>query len=250
SKSGMSKLKIKRAFTRFWQRGLNKNALLPDYMYSGGKGKERDLSESKVGRPRKYALSDSGQQGINITEEVKKQFAFVIKKYYRKKERISLADTYDYLLREFYSDQYYENSIVKYKVWNVSRIPTYNQFYYWFKKYEDPQLDITLRISEKEFNLKHRPILSNSTLETDGPGTRFQIDATIGDIYLVSSFDRSLVIGRPVIYGIIDVYSRMVTGIYVGLEGPSWIGAMMALDNMMTDKVEYCQQFNINIDES
>ena len=35
SKSGMSKLKIKRAFTRFWQRGLNKNALLPDYMYSG-----------------------------------------------------------------------------------------------------------------------------------------------------------------------------------------------------------------------
>src|SRR5699024_1630081 len=65
-----------------------------------------------------------------------------------------------------------------------------------------------------------------------------------------SSFDRSLVIGRPVIYGIIDVYSRMVTGIYVGLEGPSWIGAMMALDNMMTDKVEYCQQFNINIDES
>lgn len=250
SKSGMSKLKIKRAFTRFWQRGLNKNALLPDYMYSGGKGKERDLSESKVGRPRKYALSDGGQQGINITEEVKKQFAFVIKKYYRKKERISLADTYDYLLREFYSDQYYEDNIVKYKVWNVSRIPTYNQFYYWFKKYEDPQLDITLRISEKEFNLKHRPILSNSTLETDGPGTRFQIDATIGDIYLVSSFDRFLVIGRPVIYGIIDVYSRMVTGIYVGLEGPSWIGAMMALDNMMTDKVEYCQQFNINIEES
>ncbi|MBO0992593.1 Mu transposase C-terminal domain-containing protein [Bacillus sp. SD088] len=250
SKSGMSKLKIKRAFTRFWQRGLNKNALLPDYMYSGGKGKERDLSESKVGRPRKYALSDDGQQGINITEEVKRQFAFVIKKYYRKKEQISLAETYDYLLREFYSDEYVENTIVKYKVWDASRIPTYNQFYYWFKKYEDPQLDIALRISEKEFNLKHRPILNNSTMETDGPGTRFQIDATIGDIYLVSSFDRSLVIGRPVIYGIIDVYSRMVTGIYVGLEGPSWIGAMMALDNMVTDKVEYCQQFNINIDES
>lgn len=249
-KSGMSKLKIKRAFTRFWQRGLNKNALLPDYMYSGGKGKERNLSESKVGRPRKYSLSDDSQQGINITEEVKKQFTFVIKKYYRKKERISLAETYDYLLREFYSDQYYEDNIVKYKVWNASRIPTYNQFYYWFKKYEDPQLDITLRISAKEFELKHRPILGNSTLETDGPGTRFQIDATIADIYLVSSFDRSLVIGRPVVYGVIDVYSRMVTGIYVGLEGPSWVGAMMALDNMVTNKVRYCQQFNVKIDES
>ena len=248
--SNVSKLKVKRAFTRFWQRGLNKNALLPDYMYSGGKGKERDLSNSKVGRPRKYALSDYGQQGINITEEVKKQFAYVIKKYYRKKDQITLAETYDHLLREFYSEKYYENNTVMHKVWNSSKIPTYNQFYYWFKKHEDPQLDITLRKSAKEFDLKHRPILSNSTQETDGPGTRFQIDATIADIYLVSSYDRSLIIGRPIVYGIIDVYSRMITGIYVGLEGPSWIGAMMALDNMITNKVEYCQQFDINIESN
>ncbi|MEK4487661.1 Mu transposase C-terminal domain-containing protein [Psychrobacillus sp. FSL H8-0484] len=248
--SNVSKLKVKRAFTRFWQRGLNKNALLPDYMYSGGKGKERDLSNSKVGRPRKYALSDYGQQGINITEEVKTQFAYVIKKYYRKKEQITLAETYDHLLREFYSEKYYENNTVKHKVWDSSKIPTYNQFYYWFKKHEDPKLDITLRKSAKEFDLKHRPILSNSTQETDGPGTRFQIDATIADIYLVSSFDRSLIIGRPIVYGIIDVYSRMITGIYVGLEGPSWIGAMMALDNMIINKVEYCEQFDINIKSS
>ncbi|MBS4192854.1 transposase [Bacillus sp. FJAT-49705] len=246
----LSNLKVKRIFTRFWQRGLNKNALLPDYIYSGGKGKERDLSNVKVGRPRTYALSDETKQGINITDEVKKQFKHVIKKYYRKKEQITLAETYDYLLREFYSHQYTENSVVKYKVWDASRIPTYNQFYYWFKKYENPQLDISLRKSTKEFDLKHRPILSNSTLETDGPGTRFQVDATIADIYLVSSFDRSLIIGRPIVYGVIDVYSRMFTGLYVGLEGPSWAGAMMALDNMVTDKVSFCGECGIEIDES
>ncbi len=249
SKAHISEIKIKRAFSRFWQRGLNKNALLPDYMYSGGKGKERSLSESKVGRPRKFNLSDDGQQGINITEEVKKQFDYVIKKYYRKKEQITLSDAYDYLLREFYSDQYYENDKVKYSIWDSSRIPTYNQFYYWFKKNENPFLDISLRKSSKEFDLKHRPILSNSTLETDGPGTRFQVDATIADIYLVSSFDRSLIIGRPIVYGVIDVYSRMLTGIYIGLEGPSWIGAMMALDNMVMNKVEYCKRYGIEIDE-
>ncbi|GER68381.1 hypothetical protein BpJC4_28520 [Weizmannia acidilactici] len=41
----------------------------------------------------------------------------------------------------------------------------------------------------------------------------------------------------------------MVTGIYVGLEGPSWIGAMMALDNMVADKVDFCKQYNIDITE-
>ncbi|WP_170006014.1 Mu transposase C-terminal domain-containing protein [Bacillus fonticola] len=249
TETNLSKLKIKRIFTRFWQRGLNKNALLPDYMHSGGKGKEKELSGAKVGRPRKFNLSDDGNQGVNISEEVKKQFAYVIKKYYRQKNQITLAETYDHLLREFYSDSYKENDEVKYKVWDASRIPTYHQFYYWFKKYEDPQLDIVLRKSSKEYDLKHRPLLGNSTNETDGPGTRFQIDATIADIYLVSSFDRNLIIGRPIVYAVIDVYSRMMTGIYVGLEGPSWIGAMMALDNMVADKVEYCNQFGISIEE-
>ncbi|EON70942.1 Mu transposase C-terminal domain-containing protein [Lysinibacillus sphaericus] len=246
----LTNLKVKRIYTRFWQRGLNKNAVLPDYIYSGGRGKERDLSNAKVGRPRVYALFDETKQGINITDDVKKQFNHVIKKYYRKKEKIMLTETYDYLLREFYSDKYTEEGVLKYKVWDASRIPSYNQFYYWFKKYENPQLDISLRKSAKEFDLKHRPILSNSTLETDGPGTRFQIDATVADIYLVSSFDRSLIIGRPIVYGVIDVYSRMFTGLYVGLEGPSWAGAMMALDNMATNKASYCAEYGIEIDES
>lgn len=87
-KHGIAKIKIKRIFTRFWIRGLNKNALLPDYMYSGGKGRERQLSaDAKVGRPRKYSLT---QQGINITADVKKQFEYVVKKYYRKKSSYPL----------------------------------------------------------------------------------------------------------------------------------------------------------------
>ena len=30
-------------------------------------------------------------------------------------------------------------------------------------------------------------------------------------------------------YFVMDSYSRMVTGMYVGLEGPSWAGAMMEM---------------------
>lgn len=101
--------------------------------------------------------------------------------------------------------------------------------------------------STKEYELKYRPILSDSKSETNGPGTRFQVDATIADIYLVSSLDVNKVIGRPVIYAVLDVYSRIIIGLYVGLEGPSWIGAMMALDNMIADKVEFCKQYGIDI---
>lgn len=247
--SGLSLLKIKRIFSRYWQRGMSRNALLPDYINSGGKGKEKKLSDLKVGRPPKVNYYGEAVEGINVTEEVKKHFEFALNKYYRNSKKISLMETYTLMLRDFYSDVYKENNELKYVVWDNSRIPKYNQFYYWFRNSEDIKKDIILRDSEKEFNLKHRPLLSNSTIETDGPGTRFQVDATIADVYLVSSLNRKRIIGRPIVYAIIDVYSRLVTGIYVGLEGPSWIGAMMALDNMLANKVEFCKEYGIEITE-
>lgn len=248
SNYGLSK--IKRLFSRFWQRGMNKNALIPDYDKSGGKGKDKKLTTTKTGKPRKVNYYGQIVEGINITDDVKKQFHFAINKYYRTNKKISLKETYTLILKDFYSDSYIEDNEVKYRVWDKSRIPSYDQFYYWFKKTENIQKDIIFRESEKEFNLKHRALLSNSKQETDGPGTRFQVDATIADIYLVSSLNRNRVIGRPIVYAIIDVFSRIVTGIYVGLEGPSWMGAMMALDNMIEDKVEYCRKYGIEISEN
>ena len=245
--SHLSLTKVKKIFSRYWQRGMNKNALLPDYSQSGGKGKEKKLTRLKVGRPKKADYYGNHIEGINITDDVKKHFEICINKYYRNAKKITLKETYTLMLRDFYSDPYVEENEVKNIIWDSSRIPTYQQFYYWFKKNEDVKKDITFRESEKEFNLKHRELLSNSKQETDGPGTRFQVDATIADVYLVSSLNRNRVIGRPIVYAIIDVFSRMITGIYVGLEGPSWIGAMMALDNMICNKAEFCKKYGIDI---
>jgi hypothetical protein len=89
--------------------------------------------------------------------------------------------------------------------------------------------------------------MGTSKMESLGPGFRFQIDATVADVYLVSLYNRSWIIGRPVIYVVIDVFSRMIVGVYVGLEGPSWAGAMMALANAATDKVQFCQEYSIQI---
>lgn len=251
--SNLSPFKVKKMFSRFWQRGMTRNALLPDYYNSGGRGKSKKLSEAmeaKIGRPRKVDFYGNSATGINITDNIKKQFEIAINKYYRNKKQISLKETYNYILKDFFSDRYKDkDGEIKCQVWDKSRIPTYDQFYYWFKKLENPKKDVTFRESAKDFELKYRPILSNSTIETNGPGTRFQIDATIADIYLVSSLDRNRIIGRPVVYAVIDVFSRLVTGIYVGLEGPSWVGAMMALDNMMTDKIGFCRRYGIDIEE-
>ncbi len=249
NESGIGLTKVRKVFVRFWQRGMNKNSLIPDYMNSGGKGKDRKLSENKVGRPRKSDYYGDSIEGINITLDERKQFEISLNKYFRNSKKPSLSETYSLMLKDFYSDIYFEDGEKKYRVWDETRIPTYQQFYYWYRKTKDIKKDIIFRECENEFNLRHRELLSNSKQETDGPGTRFQVDATIADVYLVSALNRNRVIGRPIVYAIIDVYSRMVAGIYVGLEGPSWLGAMMALDNMIEDKVEYCGRHGIEIQE-
>lgn len=95
--------KVKKLLSRYWQRGMNKNAMLPDYANSGGKGRTKALTNNKIGRPRRVNISGNYQTGINITGEVKLQFEHAINKYYRKTNNYSLKDVYHFILRDFYS---------------------------------------------------------------------------------------------------------------------------------------------------
>jgi hypothetical protein len=115
-------------------------------------------------------------------------------------------------------------------------------------KARDRDLSVTKQnISTTTWALKHRGVLGSSRSRVFGPAARFEIDATIVDVYLVSVFNRAWLIGRPVLYVIVDVFSRMVVGFYLGLEGPSWEGARLALCNAFTNKVDFCRQFGVEI---
>ena len=225
-----------RILRRYWQRGMCKNALQPDYHNSGAKGRRKGSNGSKLGRPR---LIRDGV-GSNITPEIERIFRQVIELKLLKETRPVIADAFAYAL-----------TIIGAANPNISSINllTVEQFRYFFKREYDAIEVLQRQVSHTNYAKDIRPILGTSTTESLGPGHRYQIDATIADIYLVSEHDRSLIVGRPVIYMTIDVFSRMVTGLYIGFEGPSWISAMMAIANAVSGKVGYCKQFGINIEE-
>ncbi len=237
---------------RYWQRGKNKNSLLPDYANSGGKGKRRASGEKKRGRPRKYSHDPEIGIGINITEEDKKIFRLAITKFYHNSKENFLTTAYELMIKNYYSEEtiYDENGVKKQILIPLDKRPTLTQFKYWYEVEQgNIRKKIISRRGAKKYALEHRAITGNSTMETIGPGSRYQIDATIADVYLVSAYNRNWIVGRPVIYVVIDVFSRMITGVYVGFEGPSWIGAMMALANAASDKVAFCQEYGIEIAE-
>lgn len=63
----------------------------------------------------------------------------------------------------------------------------------------------------------------------NGPGHTYAIDSTVGDIYLRSSINRSWLIGRPIVYLLVDVWSTAIVGFYICLSAPSWATARVAL---------------------
>lgn len=247
-KTGKSSKRIFRIFREYWRGGKTINSLLPNYRNSGGRGKSKQSNDKKKGRPSNVSRVQ-GIQGVNVTESDKELFEIGVKLYYIGK-KTTLRNAYKEIVQKNYISGYktINNQLVPIAL-PAENIPNYRQFLYWYNTKYIEREKIINKKGEKDFYLNHRPLLGNETNKASGPGDIFEIDATIGDIYLVSELDRSRIIGRPVIYIVKDVYSRMVTGVYVGLEGPSWLAAMMALENTTTDKKEYCKKIGIEIED-
>jgi hypothetical protein len=204
-------------------------------------GTRKKSGERKRGRPRK------GKQivgdGINIDEEVKRVIRLAVNKYYETKKNVSVRFAYEQMIKEHFRKELEESP---------GKFPTYNQFLYWIRKEQNLSKEIIRRTGKRNYDLTYRPVLGNATSEVRSPLEKVQIDATVADVYLVSEFGggRNWVIGRPILYLCKCVFSSMIVGFHVALEGPNFEQARLALMNMVEEKVEFCSQFNIEIDES
>jgi hypothetical protein len=228
---------------RYWRSGKSKNGLLPLYSNCGGKGKPRKESPEKE---EANALTER-KKAKSLTDSDYSNFERAIRKYYLTREKRSLTSTYERLLQDSYT---VKTDSGRLKLFDASGLPTFRQFQYWHSKNSNTISISKKRDGEREFELNNRAVLGKSDYGLMGPGAQFQVDATIGDIYLVSQFNRSNIIGRPVLYFIIDAFSRMVVGMSVGLEGPSWSALAAAITNMAADKVAFCRQYGVEISEN
>lgn len=239
---GFAKSSTYRHLKRFWQKGKTKNALLPDYFNCGNKAISKSSYTKKVGSPRKNA--DVIGVGVNVDVEIEQIFKFCIDKYYKNSQKNSLTAVYNLMIKDFFAEKDEKGNTVT----DIAKIPTLRQFRYWYNKNKNIKEEVSSRDSLKNYQLNSRPVLGRSDYAVLGPTSEYQIDATVADVYIVSSYDRSKIIGRPVVYFVMDVFSRYIVGMNVSLEGPSWNGAMMALANTVADKVQFCKEYGVDIE--
>ena len=239
----------------YWRCGMTPNALLPRWDLRGGKGRPRKPSGAKLGRPRLPVPEGMTPppSGINITADIRRFFAISIDREYAINRRLSLSDAYNRCISTFFAEPTERSrpGQIEFRPreeYAETGWPTLEQFKYWVRKDKNLTAIARQRETPRVFDLKNRGLSGSASAEAWGPGSRFEIDATIADVYLLSRLDRNQIIGRPVIYVVIDVFSRLIVGVYVGLEGPSWAAAMMALANAVEDKQAFCASRGITIE--
>jgi putative transposase len=113
--------------------------------------------------------------------------------------------------------------------------PNRRQFRYIYET-EFKRLDRVLRrTTPGHFARNKRGLVGKSYDGVAGPGHAYAIDSTVGDVYLRSAINRTWIVGRPIVYIIVDVWSTAIVGFYVCLRPPSWRAAKIALFSTFAD---------------
>ncbi|RKR36187.1 DDE-type integrase/transposase/recombinase [Paraburkholderia sp. BL17N1] len=249
--SNTSEDTVYRTFRRYCQRGLTPAAAADDYDLCGGRNQQREWKcrPGKAPRRRKFGASACDQ-------EVRRLIALAADYYFSfqymkgKRSQKTLEQALNWIRATFLRDRAVYNEKGEMVELRLSDriVITVKQLQYYILKnftYEERRIH---KVGLRQYLLHERP-LKGQLRTTKGPGERFHIDATVLDIYLVGQILRTKVIGRPVLYLVIDDYSGMAVGFYLTFDPPCWDGAMMALVNAISPKVEFCRSLDILIRE-
>lgn len=237
---------IYRILNLYWRYGQERNALLPSYQNSGGRGKSRISGNVKRGSP--IQLSSPSMDvpiGVNTTEADKALFIKAMKQFGLKGEKVRFRRIYDKMLKEYYADELIASESES----RDARVPNYRAFIYWVKKLIPAHTLIRKQTNQGDFERNKRGLKGAATDHTEVPGSCFELDATVLDVHIVSDFQRNHVLGRPTVYCVVDKESRMIVGLHVSMEYASWRAGRQALINSFTSKQEYCAAYGIEIEE-
>lgn len=244
------------ALNRYITFGCTKNALLPFKLKNVGSNYlhfEKPSSDLvKRGRGKSdNSNSLSKSRGItnldkqNIIKTVRKMNGkFTLKAAYEK-----FCDTYE---RSEIQRRIGDQKIINYLPFDKEQCISYQQFSYHLKKLCDPNEILKKRVGNLKYEKDIKPKQGSSLDGVLGATHRYEVDATVLDLYVRYPFDKKnqVTMGRPVLYIVVDVYSTMIVGFYLGFDGPNWQGAAQALVNACSNKVEFAASFGECIEES
>lgn len=192
-----------------------------------------------VSQNKNALLTSSGTERSNDLPSTlsadEKNIRWALNKFYYTPQKQTLTTAYKMMLQARYCDAYGKL---------LPQYPSFWQFRYYFRCHRDPINETISRQGIKAYQRNHRAFTGSVRTYAETIGT-YMTDATVADIYIVSRITRKP-IGRPIIYTMVDAFSNLITGVYVGLEGGQY-ALRLLMQNTCADKVSACKKYGIEI---
>lgn len=254
---------------RYWLGGQTTNALLGNFYRCGqiepttalahviekrgtrGKSLAIFAPTGKVARGRKPKNGE--HQAFVISKMHRTEILHTASKHYLEDESKSVRGATIAVLKVLYSYRDSDNNIIideagRPLIRPPGQRPSIEQVRRILGKALSLSSKTKARTSAAEFNNNHAASTGSVKDDCIGPGDVYEIDATFVDLFIVATADRKTIIGKLTLYLIIDRYSRLIVGLHISLENPSWAEAKLAILSIGGDWEVMCKRANIPYD--
>lgn len=243
---GVSEVTLRRLLLRFYYFGRVKEALQP---LKPGRPIEETSSYSfptKSGQapkrrgPQPITAIDLGPNDFVVSTE---DIEDMVECYERlaANDKVTRTKAYKEYFRTYFAKRHPE----KYADFMNRKCPrpvTLRQY----REYTDKHVTFTRDMAKNAGRTKRE--VKGATLAV-GPAEYYEIDATGGRIHVVDSENPDVVLKTPLIYLIIDRWSRFIVSLYVTLRPASWEEIRLALLIAFTSRERRFKNLGANVDE-
>lgn len=161
---------------------------------------------------------------------------------YKNNPSLSIPKAYDLMLALYYVDTETGNLPLEY--------PSFEQFKRrLYATTTKKERDIS-KTSAAQVRNNKRVLNSGSSFNVEGPGDLVEVDAVELPIYLVSEANPQEIVGQPVLYTMIDVYSRIVMAISLSFDNNSEIALSSLFLNLSENKLEFCEKYGLFMEQN
>lgn len=238
--SGIKKTAFWECLRKYLQSGMDKSSLMDKRFLGHNKGKVYEF-QNKPGRKSDY-FEDSG---VIIDDVIEGYFQEALKDYKSGRQK-TLKSVYEKMNNKHFTKTEMVNGVPTMILLPVFERPTFRQFYYYVQKHLSEEEKAVIKTSKAEVRNDKRLLLSDIMEGVKGPGDMVEIDACEADVSLVSELNPNQSIGRPIVYFMVDVFSRVILAMSVALDNNSVLGVTNLFLNLADDKREYCQKYNLD----
>ena len=229
---------------RYFSSGFKDYALIDAKRVKEIKRKKYNYKE-KPGAHSRYLENT----GVAINEDIEKWFNDALNDYKSGRAK-TMRSAYDKMNYLHFSKIELINGSQTLVLLPESERPTIKQFRYYVNKHMTAEEKDKIKTSAQEQRNNKRLLLSDSLNGVMGPGDLIEIDAVEADVSLVSSTNKNQSIGRPIVYFMVDVYTRCIIAMSVAFDNNSVLALTNLFLNLSDDKKEYCGRYGINLENS